>query len=186
MKRKAFTLVEILLCIAIVAILATILARVISGVMPDVNKAKFLRVYNASKMIVADMVNDTSIYPDDDPSSSLYGFGNTAVPIGGIYGSSVSGSVFSGNYKFARIFADKLGISNAASVTNSFYSTRDNVTYNITKSGNGYKIIYKIKDPENPNASIELGYMKVEQDGEVSCYSSLNYCDDMTNLRRGG
>ncbi len=180
MKRRAFTLMEILLTIGIVGIVGTLLARVISGVMPDVNKAKFLRAYTASRTIVRDMVNDSMLYPDEDDTLPTYGFANTAAPVGGPYASST----YSGPDKFPLIFADKLGISASNVSEHEFYSVRDNITYKI--SGDGpYTINYYAKNPKT-NTEINLGGLEVANDGGTKCLiGDVDYCTNMTDLRRG-
>ena len=181
MKRRAFTLMEILLTIGIVGIVGTLLARVISGVMPDVNKAKFLRAYTASRTIVRDMVNDSMLYPDeDDTNTATYGFANTATPVGGPYATST----YSGKNKFPLIFADKLGISVSNVSNNSFYSIRDNITYKISGSG-PYTIKYYTKNPKT-GTDIDLGGVKVANDGGIKCLTGdVDYCNNITDLRRG-
>ncbi len=177
MKKKAFTLMEILLTICIIGIIGTILAKVIGGVMPDIYKAQFLKAYNASKMIVHDMINDSSLYPDEDTSSPLYGFGNKEAPPRGIY----ANGPYSGENKFPLIFADKLGVSANNVSGGTFYSTRDNLEYEITGSG-AYTITFyaTIKDERTA-----LGGLNVTQDGKVSCFSARDYCGDkMTDLKR--
>ena len=177
MKRKAFTLMEILLTICIIGIIGTILAKVIGGAMPDIYKARFLKAYNASKMIVHDMINDSSLYPDVDTSSPLYGFGNTEKPPRGIY----SSDTFSGANKFPMIFADKLGVPSGNVSGGKFYSTRDNLEYEITGLGS-YTITFyaTIKDER-----VALGGLNVTQDGAVSCFSGRDYCGEkMTDLKR--
>ena len=181
MKRKAFTLMEILLTIGIVGIIGTLLARVISGVMPDVNKAKFLRAYNASKMIVIDMVNDSSLYPDEDPdNTATYGFANTTAPTSGPY----MGSTYSGKNKFPLIFADKLGVSASNVTDGTFYSTRDNLEYQISGTG-PYTIRYYAINSKT-NAKTNLGGLQVDNDGGTRCVNGdVDYCSNMTDLRRG-
>ncbi len=183
MKRKAFTLMEILLTIGIVGIIGTLLARVISGIMPDINKAKFLRAYTASRTIVRDMINDSSLYPDEDTTSVSYGFSNTDAPTKGIYASST----FSGSNKFPLIFADKLGISasdvKTSGSTATFYSIRDNIEYSISGTTPPYTIKYSTT--KSNNETTDLGGITVSNDGEINCIAgTVDYCTDMTDLRR--
>ena len=173
MKKRAFTLMEILLALGIIGIIAMIMARVISGVMPDREKAAFLRAYLTTKTIVATMINDTSIYPAErdidgyaqHPGDGT-GFANTSQPTYGLYASST----YSGSNKFKNIFLDMLGDT-----------TRDGVTYEVT--GQTIKITSNTKD-ESGNLPV-LGTFVVDNDGGVSCSSSRSgYCDDMTDLKK--
>ena len=177
MKKYGFTLMEILLTIGIIGIIGTLLVKVISGVAPDINKAKFLRAYTTSQKIIGDMINDTILYPDDDTTSESYGFGNTAAPTRGLYASET----YSGAAKFPLIFADQLGVS-SSDVTSgdegySFYSTRDNLEYRI--NGNSINF-YATIDGE----ATDIGGLTFTNDGKITCTSSRGYCSDMTNLKR--
>ncbi len=177
MKKYGFTLMEILLTIGIIGIIGTLLVKVISGVMPDANKAKFLRAYTTSQKIIGEMINDTNLYPDDNTTSPTYGFANTTAPLRGLYASDT----YSGAAKFPLIFADQLGIS-SSDVTQgddgySFYSTRDNVEYHI--NGNSISF-YTTIDGENT----DIGGLTFTNDGKITCTSSRGYCTDITDLRR--
>ncbi len=177
MKKYGFTIMEILLTIAIIGVIGTLLAKVIAGVMPDINKAKFLRAYVTSQKLIGEILNDSTLYPDDDTTSEKYGFGNTDAPLRGIYASET----YSGAAKFPLIFADQLGVS-SSSVTSegggySFYSTRDNVEYRI--SGSQISFYTKINGEDT-----NLGSISFTNDGQTSCSSDRKYCDDITDLKR--
>lgn len=166
-KKRGFTLMEVLISIGIIGILAAILMRVLSGVAPDLDKANFLRAYVSTRAVVADMINDSSIYEQEPNENGDYkGFADTSAPKYGIYYRE-DGSI-SGDDKFPIIFRDKLGLDGS-------YSARDGVYYNI----DGFEITITTK------AGKTLGVFTVGTQGEVSCESDLEYCEgDITNLKR--
>jgi len=176
MKSKAFTLLEILLSMGIIGIIASIMIRLIPNVMPDVNKAQFLRAITTTKIIVSDMINATPLYPDDY-TSDTYGFKNTTAPVMGEY----ADDKYSGDAKFPLIFADRFDADvTVSSGTYSFYSIRENLTYKISGTGGNYTI--RFYDNDNVN----IGGVEVSYDGGTKCLAGVkDYCTgDITNLRR--
>ena len=183
MKQKAFTLMEILLTVGIIGIIATAMIRVLPNVMPDINKAKFLRAYTVTKTLVNDIINAVVLYPDEHPveDAATYGFKNTTAPVYGIYASNT----YSGTAKFPLIFADMLGVNHEDVTKNdpeySFYVPRDNLTYTITAGANSSYAIRFAND-----AGLNLGGVDVTFDGKTSCVTGAkDYCTgDMADLRR--
>lgn len=166
LKKQGFTLMEILLCVGIIGILAAILMRVLSGVMPDIDKASFVRAYLTTRTVVSDMINDSSIYSQEPDANGEYaGFSDTDAPKYGKY----YGTIYSGANKFPLIFKDKVGLDGSG------FSNRDGVYYSV---GTDFTITIKNKDGD------ALGTFTVGSEGSVSCSSSLGYCDDITNFRR--
>lgn len=171
MRKKAYTLMEILITLAIIGIIAMILVRLISAAMPNKDKAAFLRAYITTKTIVSEMINDRSIYPDEYSrfDNSKYGFRNTELPKYGYYAINCSQCV--GTNKFPMIFYDKLGYK-----TEFDYKTihpRDNVFYEI----NGFNITIRNKKGE------KLGKFEVGMEGNISVSEcNTDIINDCTNL----
>ena len=158
MLRKGFTLLEILLTLAIIGALAAVLLKVITNAMPDAGKAKFLKAYSTTRLIVSEMINDSSLYPDTDETSSTYGFANTTQPFYGFY----NDPEFSGDQKFAKIFADRLSLK----ANDEWYeSARDGIAYKIEGDNKDYAITIAPRGDKNNI----LGIIKVSNDGDVKC-----------------
>lgn len=182
MRKNGFTLMEILLALGIVGVLSAVLMKVLTGVAPDVGKAKFLKAYATTRLVVSEMINDTTMYPDMDEESEMYGFANTDMPAIGLY----KDSIYSGENKFINIFADKL---NATPENGQFFSPRDGIIYKITAktfsdsgpnpicspgNGKGYQIDYYVNEGE-----LQLGRAAVCRDGDVVCQNiegGKQYC----------
>lgn len=64
MKRKAFTLTELLIALAVLGLLIAVLTPVISNLIPDQNALMAKRSYYAAQTIVSDLLNDEACYPD--------------------------------------------------------------------------------------------------------------------------
>ena len=172
MRKNGFTLIEILISLGIIGVIAAIFMRLMTNAVPDLDKASFLRAYLTTKAVVSDMINDSSLYPDeygrkDENGNDMYGFANTLAPAYGEYKDIASGSS-----KFPTIFASKLGISNGG------YSNRDGVYYSISDSGNTKTITVTSKE------NVTLGRFTVDLEGGVTCASSQGYCNDITNLKK--
>ena len=77
MKKKGFTLAELLITMGIIGIVAAILAPSLGNLKPDSDKAKVLKVYNTISKINEEMLNDPSLYASD---GNCEGFECTDVP----------------------------------------------------------------------------------------------------------
>lgn len=190
MKRKGFTLLEILLTISIIGVLAAVLLRVITAVMPDVGKAKFLKAYSTARTVISEIISDTTLYPDDEymidtegtemKLNPNYGFANTVKPPYGLYNETA----YSGSCKLPNIFADRLNMDTKGTCLNVWYhSPREGVSYKFIKDGDVHKIAISAMADNN----IVFGYAVVANDGDVSCENapSKNYCETMLELRQG-
>ena len=62
MKKRGFTLQELLITIAIIGIVAAICAPAIVGIIPDRNKATYVKVYNILANMTEEILNDPSLY----------------------------------------------------------------------------------------------------------------------------
>lgn len=178
MRKNGFTLMEILLALGIVGVLAAVLMKVLTGVAPDVGKAKFLKAYSTTRLVVADMINDTTLYPDMDENSDKFGFANTDMPAIGLY----KDPLYSGKEKFINIFADKL---NAKPTNGQFFSPRDGLYYVVTSEGNPatYTIKYCTKSNCAGKDNVHFASAKVSNDGDVTCENSdvKKYCETEDN-----
>ena len=88
MKKKAFTLAEVLIALGILGIIAAVAVPAISQIIPDKNKAMYLRSYNALMNKTKEIAYDTSIYgPYYEDSNgnrydvSYYPLINTSAPM---------------------------------------------------------------------------------------------------------
>lgn len=196
MIKKGFTLLEILLTLAIMGVLAAVLLRCIAAAMPDAGKAKFLKAYSATRTVVAEMINDSSLYPDtsefleDGSVNPNYGFANTTKPVYGLY----SDEDFSGDCKFANIFADRLNLI-GSSCDSWYVSRREGVEYllpKVNKLTSDFQIRIAPKGKTNDSEMI-LGGINVTIDGDVTCVNASliaednhrKYCENMLDLRQG-
>lgn len=62
--KKAFTLTELLIALAVLGLLIAVLTPVISNLIPDQNALMAKRSYYAAQTIVSDLINDEACYPD--------------------------------------------------------------------------------------------------------------------------
>ena len=62
--KKAFTLTELLIALAVLGLLIAVLTPVISNLIPDQNALMAKRSYYAAQTIVSELINDEACYPD--------------------------------------------------------------------------------------------------------------------------
>lgn len=61
-KKKAFTLAETLVTLAIIGVVMALMLRAINRVTPDKEKALFLKTYHAVETVIAEAINNPAYY----------------------------------------------------------------------------------------------------------------------------
>ena len=106
LNKKGFTMAEMLVCLAIISVIATILIPTLVRVKPNKEKAMFKKTYSVAERIVYELVNDPELYP---PSDSYVGFDNVKeVTYNGTTYGSDSVNEDAAKQKFCKLFAMKL------------------------------------------------------------------------------
>lgn len=185
MFRKGFTLVEILIAMALVGVLVAIVTPNLTKVMPDKKKALFIKAYARTEVAVANMVNDPEMYPakfDITASENGYekfGLTNDEQPEG-LYCNGQDGgwNCYSGDNKFMEYFAQEVGGGIDTSLGDDCkdvcVSTNDNLVYDIyrvernktKKDAVAAHITVKVK---SGNEVSKIGVIQVFNDGGVEC-----------------
>lgn len=96
-KRYGFTLAEMMVCLAVLSIIATMLIPAIMQVKPAKNKILFKKAYYLAERIVTELVNDEDMYAT---KLGKEGFDETEP-------AAIDSSI-SGNTKFCKLFATKV------------------------------------------------------------------------------
>lgn len=198
-KLKAFSLIEILIALALVGILVAVLSPNLGKALPDKKKALFVKAFTQTEIAVSNMRNDTEMYVDIfDPTSvesggtgeyKKFGLCNTDAPMGRLATTDNQ----SGNDKFAYFFARELGApADAEKIT-----TNDGISYNIEFQNGGSvepdvlaaEITISILGAENENGdrdSEDIGIIHVLNDGTVQCGDDKcnTYMEDRFNLKQ--
>lgn len=73
--KFAFTLSEVLVCLTLVAVLATLLVPTIKEYKPNKNKVMFKKAYQLAERAIVELVNDNDLYPD---AAGVNGFDNVS------------------------------------------------------------------------------------------------------------
>lgn len=103
---KGFTLAEVLVCLAVVSVLATILIPTLGKIQPNKNKTMFKKAYQITERVIYELVNDATLYPEVE---GVHGFDNLKrVSFNNTnYGSDTLNSD-EALCKFTNLFAEKL------------------------------------------------------------------------------
>ncbi len=104
--KKAFTLAELMVCLLLISVLATILLPAIIQNKPNKSKVLFRKTYYIIERVVSELINDEDIYPNNE-EEGLMGFAN--------YGEvTYAGNDYSGVTKFCNLFFEKLNTTSAS------------------------------------------------------------------------
>lgn len=169
--KKAFTLAEVMVTLALVSVISSILVPAIMQVKPDRNKLLFKKAYTTVEKIVTEIVNDDNLYPIVSGSTGLDNI--TAV--------NLNDKTYSGASKFCELFALKLNIvenaANCAAGAKSF-TTNDGIIWKmpITTFATEAEIEVDINGNKAPNCKYNVStciepdtfIVKVAPDGGIS------------------
>lgn len=104
-KVRAFTLAELLITLAVCALLATLLLPAIAHLRPDKKKIMFKKAYSTAERIVYELVNDDDYYPTTGEVVGLANADVIANYLGYSYGGATTALQKS---KFCSLFARKV------------------------------------------------------------------------------
>ena len=122
MKKRGFTLAEVLITLTVLGILIAITIPVINQLTPNKQKIMFKKAYEVCERVVEELINEEGLYPDD-----TLGFIYTTDAV------TYNGSLYSGTTKFCELFAEKLNISGASSCGASGFdfTTNDGIIWDM-------------------------------------------------------
>ncbi len=166
----AFTLAELMVCLAIIAIISTMLIPTLANYRPNKSKIMFKKAYNITERVVDELVNDADLYPTSYDKS---GFDNVDAV-------EYNGETYEGNTKFCKLFADKINInedapncSSGASFTNPSFTTNDGVYWVIRITDFGSNDSANYDNNTNPVITID-----VNGDKNPNCTDGTSGCKD--------
>lgn len=126
-KHKGFTLAEVMVCLSILSVIASIMVTSLMYLKPNKSKAMFKKTFMLSERIVDELLSDTTLYPN----IGLHGFDNVSPVYAdpSANAETCSGAVqifgdpckkYEGKSKFAELFAMRLNslMSSPACVEN--------------------------------------------------------------------
>ncbi len=162
MKKRGFTLTEVLITLGIVGLAAALLTPVIGNAIPDKNKTKILKVYSSIASATEDMLSNKALYYGDQAKydatkgslvTACSGFACQHQPLQEPYNKSE----YAGTKKYGMLLANSLGGSKIKSsgtdesaVTN--FETNDGVVWQVETSNQGYsKILADLNGEKGKN-----------------------------------
>ena len=117
MKKRGFTLTEVLIAICVIGVLSAIMAPTISNITPEKGRVAVIQFYSKLAELNNALLADEALYTtiknnDNDPC--CIGFGCTAKTLR--VGSKYDSDEFSGITKYMNLVSDNLGIDNPKQV----------------------------------------------------------------------
>jgi len=98
--KKAFTLAETVIVLAVIGVIATLLLRGLQDTQPDREKIMFKKAYQITERTVGEIVNDEAIYPYHSDKIGFYNKEKAYV--------EGTDTFFEGDEKFCQFFARKV------------------------------------------------------------------------------
>ena len=187
-RKKGFTLVEILIALALIGILVAVVSPNLARIRPDQKKALFIKAYTTTESAAASMINDTEMYPteyDEEGNLKRFGLCSTDPPIG-ILAQTDSAS---GSDKFAHYFARTIGAANSGGIV----EASNGIKYDISFQGSGQTgldaiaAVITVKTDiksRGEEKEVEIGKIRVRNGGSVECADDVctKYMEDRFDL----
>ena len=209
MFKKGFTLIEILVSMALVGVLVMVLTPNIAKLMPNKEKAMFIKAYTRTEMAVANMINDPEMYPtkfditetkNGNLAYSQFGLCSDADVTGVLKANNDFKAKFptDSSKKFPFYFAQELG-TNFDGNNNGNIETNDGLVYQIKRTADksdaqldavAATITIAFQSDIEPNGDIptdkQFGKISVKNDGAVECGDDKckAYLADRYNLKK--
>lgn len=76
--KRAFTLMELLVVLAILGVIASLVMSSVLNIIPNENRVKFRKGFATISNVISEVTNNTRYYPDSDPSIPILTDPNTA------------------------------------------------------------------------------------------------------------
>lgn len=117
MKRRAYTLAEILIALGIVGILAAVMLPMVNKYKPDTTKVLYLNTYDALAETISDMASNGAYYTEDNGVFlfSQYPFANLDDYVDS---TNERHRIAGGRNKFCRVLAENFNIINETNELN--------------------------------------------------------------------
>ena len=103
-SKQGFTMAETLITMAIIGVVAMLALPIIDKARPNEEMIMFKKAFATTTRIVSELINDETLYPEDDENPNHDGFANEDRV-------TYKGRVRAGNTKFCDLFLDKLNVS---------------------------------------------------------------------------
>ena len=190
MAKKGFTLIEILISLALVGILIAVISPNLAKVLPDKRKAMFIKAFTKTEIAVAAMLSDPDMYRNrynfETQTFDQYGLCNINTPQGLL--AATNNLPPSGVNKFAFYLTEQLG----GMLNGDNINTSDGLIYTViwddansnstVKDAHAATISVGLNDDSTAIATFE-----VRNDGVVHCGSDTTcdtYLKDRFNLKK--
>ena len=174
MKRKGFTLSELLIALSIIGIASALFAPVISDIMPDKSKSFIMKYYSNISQINSEILDNSSLYDISDTCSGLDCKGTPT--------NTEFASCSNQSSKYGCIVGKILGLDNYNELNGIVTGeTADGTTWTIGTSGSSYTISMVLNNGgksgkysssnKNPNTFI----FKVDNWGDITAGDVMTY-----------
>lgn len=169
MKKRAYTLAEILIALGIIGVLAAVLAPMANKFKPDTSKVLYLNTYDALATSITDMATNGAYYVEDNGTFnfSTYPFANLDRYVDS---TNPQHTIPAGVGKFCRVLAENFNILEAPNDVcrnnTQFNPDNDNFEASFTsKNGVEFMVYTEANVPHNDNTNTYLTEIIIDING---------------------
>jgi prepilin-type N-terminal cleavage/methylation domain-containing protein len=142
MKKRAFTLSEILVALAVIGVVAAITSPMITGLMPDKQKIKVLKMYKVINDINNELLDDTTLYHSGSDNTDINCVGLGCDSIDGLNSYEGIETDKYGALLVSKLYASDIKTNQSDGLIT--FSTSDGTTWmidNVDNSSNAFRKI---------------------------------------------
>ena len=175
MKKRGYTLAEVLICVAIIGILAAIMLPLVNKYKPDPVKVMYIKTYDSLVEAINVMSSNASIYPITDEANT---YDYTKAPLYNTQTVEIAGTNYGGSAaKFCEVLALSFPLSDNPSCSSSPITYSDDSSFSNPSFTTSQGVQFVISTSTDSTTTYQSDiYVDVNGDKGNNCIYKSNDC----------